>query len=363
MKKAFIALASIAILFSTSCSNDQKEPVQDQNINMDDWYVYTNADIDETSRMAENNGKSCHSMVALNRLLNENPGLEQKMYNIEYNTRAFIAGKKPDGVGNGNNGGNDGGDDTGGGTDPVDDGLGTISIPVVIHIVMPDPSVVTDQQINNQIAVLNEDFSASNNDINQVPSEFAGVVANADIQFTLAKTNRVTNPTSAWSTNDAVKYASPAESPSTQLNIWVCNITNGILGYAQFPGGPAATDGVVLLYSSLPGGSAAPYNDGRTATHEVGHYLNLRHIWGDGNCSADDFVSDTPLAGGPNYGCPGTTNSCRPRGNKTDDGNDMTMNYMDYTNDACMYMFSEGQKERMRAVFAAGGPRAALAGN
>src|SRR5690606_13054468 len=133
-----------------------------------------------------------------------------------------------------------------------------------------------------------------------------------------------------------------------------CNIGGGILGYAQFPGGSSSTDGVVILYSSLPGGSAAPYNQGRTATHEVGHYLNLRHIWGDGRCNRDDFVTDTPTSDAPNYGCPSyPTVNCR--------SNDMTMNYMDYTDDACMYMFSEGQKSRMRAIFASGGPRDAMA--
>lgn len=345
MKKVFFAFATLAMLF-TSCSDDQKQTVQEENINMDDWFVYTDADLDETSRIAEGKGKNCYSMVNLNRLLNENPGLERKMYDIEYQTRSFIAGKKPDNPG----GGNGGGGNDGGGDPPGDDGLGTINIPVVVHVVMPNPSVVTDSQINAQIAVLNDDFSASNNDVNQVPSEFSGLVADSEIQFTLVKTNRVANPTSAWGTNDAVKYASPVESPSTQLNIWICNISGGILGYAQFPGGPSATDGVVLLYSSLPGGSAAPYNEGRTATHEVGHYLNLRHIWGDGRCNRDDFVADTPKSDAPNYSCPSyPTVNCR--------SNDMTMNYMDYTNDECMYMFSEGQKERMRAVFAAGGPR------
>ena len=115
----------------------------------------------------------------------------------------------------------------------------------------------------------------------------------------------------------------------------------------------SSTDGVVLLYSSLPGGSAAPYNEGRTATHEVGHYLNLRHIWGDGRCRQDDFVADTPSSDGANYGCPSyPTVNCK--------STDMTMNYMDYTDDACMYMFSEGQKSRMRAIFAPGGSRESL---
>ena len=95
---------------------------------------------------------------------------------------------------------------------------------------------------------------------------------------------------------------------------------------------------------------ASPFDKGRTTTHEVGHYLNLRHIWGDGRCNRDDFVSDTPTSDAPNYGCPSfPTTNCR--------STDMTMNYMDYTNDACMNMFSVGQKTRMRGVLISGGVR------
>jgi hypothetical protein len=138
----------------------------------------------------------------------------------------------------------------------------------------------------------------------------------------------------------------------THVNIWVCIVGGGRLGYAQFPGGSASTDGVVISpqYFGSQGYVSAPFDEGRTATHEVGHYLNLRHIWGDGRCKKDDFVSDTPSSDGPNYGCPSyPTVNCR--------SNDMTMNYMDYVDDACMYMFSEGQKTRMRALFANGGAR------
>lgn len=138
------------------------------------------------------------------------------------------------------------------------------------------------------------------------------------------------------------------------MNIWVCNIGGGILGYAQFPGGPSNTDGIVVSpqYFGTTGYVSAPFDEGRTATHEVGHYLNLRHIWGDGRCKRDDFVSDTPSSDRPNYGCPGSAYHCR--------SNDQFMNYMDYTDDACMNMFSEGQKARMRAIFEPGGPRDAM---
>ncbi len=351
MKKIFLCMATVALLFS-SCSDDKSENItEDQSkVDMSDFYVYTDADVDENARQVQ--GKQvCHTMVNLNRLLNEDPSLEKKMYDIEYQTRALTNAKKG---GNGNGGGPGGGGSGGG--DPVDN-LGVVNIPVYVHVVYSNSQQnVSDQQINSQISVLNNDFRATNNDTNQVPSEFAGLVADTEVNFTLAGTFRHSNSTSAWSTNDAVKSAYPPVTPSTHLNIWVCNISGGILGYAQFPGGPAATDGVVVLYSSLPGGSAAPYNQGRTLTHEVGHYLNLRHIWGDGRCKQDDFVADTPSSDGPNYGCPSyPTVNCR--------SNDMTMNYMDYVDDSCMYMFSEGQKSRMRAILQPGGSRAALAGN
>ncbi|HRP54301.1 MAG TPA: M43 family zinc metalloprotease, partial [Fluviicola sp.] len=145
------------------------------------------------------------------------------------------------------------------------------------------------------------------------------------------------------------------------MNIWLCNISGGILGYAQFPQSPlggmgcatpaAATDGVVFLYNSIGKSSVTgfpgPYNEGRTATHEIGHWLGLRHIWGDGGCTVDDYCNDTPVAAAANYGCPSGTNSCTAA---PDQGLDMIENYMDYTNDLCMSVFTNDQKQRMRAV-------------
>jgi hypothetical protein len=142
--------------------------------------------------------------------------------------------------------------------------------------------------------------------------------------------------------------------------MWICNIGGGILGYAQFPGGAASTDGVVMgpqYFGSSAKGSgfylASPFDLGRTTTHEVGHFLNLRHIWGDGGCSVDDFVSDTPTSDGPNYGCATGTVSCGTT--------DMVQNYMDYSNDSCMNLYTAGQKARMRAVLDPGGVRRSLA--
>jgi hypothetical protein len=164
----------------------------------------------------------------------------------------------------------------------------------------------------------------------------------------------------SFSTNDAVKKAisggSDPVSPLTKLNIWVCTLGNSILGYAQFPGGAAATDGVVCLNRAFgnTGTAAAPFNKGRTLTHEVGHWFNLRHIWGDATCGSD-LVSDTPTHNTANYGCPAAGHKSTCTGTPVE----MTMNYMDYTDDACMYLFSAGQKTRLQATLATGGSRAA----
>ena len=358
MKKLFLGMALLSLLFS-SCESEQNSALeQETQIDMSDFYVYTDADIEETGKSKtgskESQLKSCYTMVRLNEMLNENPGLEKKMYDIEYQTRKFIS------KGNSNKpGGKPGGGGSGGSSDVdvtvINSGF-TIDIPVYVHIVLPNANDVTNGQVQAQINVLNDDFDTKNT--GQLPSgatDFINDVTSTGIQFSLAGTFRHNDSKSSWGTNDAVKYAYPPITPQTHLNIWVCNIGGGILGYAQFPGGPSSTDGIVLLHSSLPGGSATNYNLGRTATHEVGHYLNLRHIWGDGRCRQDDFVADTPASDRANYGCPTypTVHCNNP---------DMTMNYMDYTYDACMYMFTDGQTNRMHAIFEPGGSRAAMAG-
>jgi hypothetical protein len=248
------------------------------------------------------------------------------------------------------------------------------TIPVVVHIVFKTSAQnLSDAQVQSQIDVLNEDYRLLNADHTKTPSFFSGLKADAEIQFCLAKTDPTGAPTTgitrtsttktSFGTNDAVKKASTGgKAPwntAAYLNLWVCSIGGGILGYAQFPGGPAATDGVVIDYQYFGrnGTSVAPFNKGRTATHEVGHWLNLNHIWGDDGtaCTGTDNVSDTPNQADENYGCPTyPTSSCS-------NTSDMYMNYMDYTDDACMYMFSAGQATRMRAVLASGGARASLA--
>ena len=292
-------------------------------------------------------GRNCHAHINLQNQIQADPSLEQRMQQIEAMTQQFIREHRGS------------------------YGRNTINIPVYVHVIYNTSAEnISNAQIQSQIDQLNADFAATNSDYNP-PSEFQSVASgNTGIQFTLVQTTRKQSSRTSWGTNDDMKKSSQGGvdpiTPSTHLNMWVCNIGGGILGYAQFPGGSPTTDGVVMspqFFGSNNYGSGfylqAPFDRGRTTTHEVGHYLNLRHIWGDGRCNADDFVDDTPVAASPNYGCPNPgTNTCR---NKA--GNDMFMNYMDYTDDACMYMFSAGQKDRMLACLGPNGPRAVMGGN
>lgn len=247
-----------------------------------------------------------------------------------------------------------------------------ITIPVVVHVVYRTSAQnISEAQIQSQINVLNADFRKLNSDASLIPSAFTGVAADAQIQFCLASVDPSGNPTngivrkstrrSSFSTNNWVKYnangGSNAWPADKYLNIWVCNLSNGVLGYAQFPGGAAATDGIVCTFTAFgtTGTATAPFNKGRTATHEVGHWLNLRHIWGDATCGSDQ-VNDTPTHNTANYGCPSFPHYSTCSGSPLE----MTMNYMDYTDDACMYMFSTGQSSRMNALFAPGGFRYSL---
>src|SRR5215212_3810771 len=240
----------------------------------------------------------------------------------------------------------------------------TTTIPVVVHVVYNNAAEnISDAQIKSQIAVLNRDYSATNTDKSNVPAPFKGLVASANIKFALAKKDpkgkttkgitRTKTTRTEFGSNDSVKSAATgghdAWPRDKYLNIWVCKLGGGLLGYAQFPGGPAKTDGVVILHSAFgtSGTATAPFNLGRTATHEIGHWLNLRHIWGDTeDCSGTDLVADTPNAAGPNFGAPTFPHvSCSngPNG-------DMFMNYMDYVDDKAMLMFTAQQVARMAAT-------------
>jgi hypothetical protein len=292
--------------------------------------------------------RNCGTMRNLERLMQMHPEIAANMSAIENATQAYIQ--------NGSS----------------RDINVVYNIPVVVHVVYNTTSQnITDAQIQSQIAVLNEDFRRLNADKANTPSAFSTAAADAEITFCLATVDPNGNPTNgitrtqtavtSFSDDDGVKSSATggknAWNTSQYLNLWVCNLGGGLLGYAQFPGGPASTDGVVINYQYFGRGYAtvAPYNKGRTGTHEVGHWLNLRHIWGDASCG-DDLVSDTPTQSTSNYSCP--TFPHRTCGNTTN--GDMFMNYMDYTDDPCMNMFTTGQKNRMRALFTSTGSRVGL---
>jgi hypothetical protein len=249
---------------------------------------------------------------------------------------------------------------------------GPTIIPVVVHVVHRTTAEnIKTSQIKSQIAVLNKDFRATNADKSKVPAPWKGLVADAQIQFALATTDPAGRPTTGitrtrttrngFSDDDSVKAkASGGADPwptERYLNMWVCRLAGGLLGYAQFPGGPPETDGIVVLHTAFgtSGTAAPPFNRGRTTTHEIGHWLNLRHIWGDTpDCSGSDLVADTPNAEGPNFG--------KPMFPKVSCGNgpngDMFMNYMDYVDDDAMLMFTPQQVARMNAAL--DGPRSML---
>ena len=290
--------------------------------------------------------RTCGAMLEHRRLLNEDPAYAAARSRIETLTRTYELGlarnARPD----------------------------ITRIPVVVHVVWNTAvENISDAQIQSQINVLNQDFRMTNPDIGQVPAAWQPIRGDARIEFFLARMDPNGNPTNGITRTQTqassfAQAGNPIKSAATggadpwpadrYLNIWVApRITSpqgDLLGYAQFPGGPAATDGVVILHSAFgtSGTAAAPYNRGRTATHEIGHWLNLFHIWGDDGmgCNGSDEVQDTPNAAGPNFGCPAFPRiTC---GNGPD--GDMFMNYMDYTDDACMYMFTVGQVTRMQAA-------------
>lgn len=312
-------------------------------------YLFAAAALFSSLSYAQTTQRNCGTMQHLDFLKSQDSQIESRMNDIEVQTANFIqqhSAMKTTGT--------------------------VINIPVVVHVVYNTSAQnISDAQIRSQIDVLNEDFRKLNADRVNTPSAFSSLAADVEINFCLASKTpsgtattgivRKSTTVTSFIDDDKVKYSSyggdNAWNTSQYLNIWVCNLGSDLLGYAQFPGGPTATDGVVMLYSAFgrTGTVYSPYNKGRTATHEVGHWLNLRHIWGDASCG-NDLVGDTPTQQTSNYGCPSYPH--RTCSNTT--SGDMFMNYMDYTNDGCMNMFTTGQKTRMQALFASGGARASL---
>jgi len=315
MKKVLLSAVTALLLFS--CQNDQTE----------------SADSASVSAIAQ---RGCATQEVLEAQLKADPTLAIRMNEIEaFTNKALLTGKLVN---------------------------GKVQIPVVVNVLYRTTAEnISNAQIQTQIDVLNKDFNALNSDYGSVPALFAGVKANVGISFVLDQVIRKSTTKTSWGTNDAMKKVAQGglapTSPTTKLNLWACTIGGGILGYAQFPGGASSTDGVVIdsKYFGLSGSANAPYNLGRTGTHEVGHWMNLRHIWGDATCGSD-LVSDTPTHNTANYGVPAYPHYSTCSGTPVE----MTMNYMDYTDDNAMYMFSNGQKSRMAAIFVSGGPRAAF---
>lgn len=316
MKK--LLLSAAMLLFLVSCDKEE-------------------ASVNDTTSGAKLTERGCASHQVLEEQLRNDPGLAIRMNEIEeFTQNAVLQNRLVN---------------------------GKIEIPVVVNVLYRTTAEnISLAQIQSQIDVLNKDFNATNSDFGSVPALFSGVKANVGISFVLDVVNRKSTTKTSWGTNDAMKKTAQGglnpTSPTTKLNLWVCTIGGGILGYAQFPGGSSATDGVVIdsKYLGTTGTATAPFNKGRTATHEVGHWMNLRHIWGDATCG-NDLVADTPTHNAPNYGVPAYPHYSTCSGTPVE----MTMNYMDYVDDAAMYMFSNGQKSRMLATFASGGPRNSFA--
>ena len=245
-----------------------------------------------------------------------------------------------------------------------------IRIPVVVHILYhTQDQKLTDVLVQNQIKILNESFRKKNADTVKIPARFKSLSADCEIEFQLATSDprkryttgitRRYTPIKEWKAGDDMKYTSrmgtDAWDTKSYLNIWVCKLDN-VAGYSSVMGGPAELDGIVLDFPAFGvNNSSNGYNLGKTAVHEVGHWLGLKHLWGEEYCG-DDGVGDTPKQAGFNVECPsGISISC----NNGPDG-DMYMNYMDYTSDACINMFTLGQKARIKVLFNPGGIRYSL---
>lgn len=267
------------------------------------------------------------------------------------------------------------------------------NIPVIVHVIHDNEPLnsvtattggnLNAAQIQDQINILNKDYNGLNPDTASIPAVFKPFLGKFQFNFCLAVVNptggilaepgidRINRVSKGWTAppysqtyiDNTIKPAS-IWNPNLYLNMWVCSLGGGLLGYATFPNpgtsglaglsapyGTATTDGLVMLNTAFgsigTAVSGAPYNKGRTATHELGHWCGLRHPWGDGTCLTD-YCNDTPPAQTSNFGCPAFPHNLGTcAGNTT---GEMTMNFMDYTDDACMYMFTKDQKNRAQLI-------------
>lgn len=335
MRITAISLLSI-VLFFGSCSKMAQEPkgnIPDLSNNLEQMPVVPNGMPFK---------RSCASVDVLKEQLKENPGLAKKMEEIEMFTKKVMQSPETYRL--------------------VGD---VLELPVHVNLLYRTTAEnISQAQIQSQIDILNKDFQGTNADIVKTPLEFQDELP-GDLQIRFVwkpiNTTRKKTTKTSWGTRDAMKSTKTGGlnpvNPLTTLNIWVCTIGGDILGYAQFPGGKSSTDGVVIdsRYFGNTGTASYPFNLGRTATHEVGHWFSLRHIWGDALCG-DDFIGDTPTHDRENYGDPDDNHRSLCPGNPVE----MTVNYMDYTDDRGMFMFTRGQSTRMKATYVVGGPRASL---
>ena len=216
---------------------------------------------------------------------------------------------------------------------------GAAAIPVYWHVINNGTGIANGDiptlQINNQISVLNAAY------------------AGTGYGFVLAAVDRTTNASWYTATNGTTAERNMKnalrQGSADDLNIYSNNMGGGLLGWATFPSSYASSpkmDGVVILFSSVPGGTTVPYNEGDTATHEAGHWLGLYHTFQGGCSNSGDLVSDTAAERSPAYGCPVDRDSCV---GKKFPGPDPITNFMDYTDDACMSTFTSGQVTRIDA--------------